>query len=103
MSTQPAPEPKKYLLFGLNTVEDFARLLVTDWDEQRLNCVVAHFQLLHWKEMPIVSPFKRVLSGDDVYTLLLTLYPRHVWRLDERQNVRLSNKQPLCLDLLENW
>lgn len=103
MSTQPVPEPKKYLLFGLNSVEDFARLLVTDWDEQRLNCVVAHLQLLHWKEMPIVSPFKRVLSGNDVYSLLLTLYPRHVWRLDERQNVRLSNKQPLCLDLLENW
>ena len=79
----------------------------TAWDAHRLHCSVAHLQLLHWNEMPTNSPFDQILSGHDVYELLLQFYPAHVWRPGEEpafmQDAPVHEGNPLCLDMGENW
>lgn len=98
---------KKRLCFGINSIQYPDRLLLTDWDRHRLNCVVAHLQILHWHEMPTNTLFNEILYDDDIHELLLQLYPAHVWRLGDEpafmQTAPEHEANPLCLDTGENW
>ena len=98
---------KKRLCFGIDTIRHPERLLETDWDDRRLNCVIAHFQLLHWHEMPTNYLRYDALVDDDIYNLLLQIYPGHIWRPGEEpafmQDVPEHEGEPLCLDTHENW